>query len=323
MVVSESLVGNTDIIDVDVVERVQPALDVVRLTFARTDGGEFPEWEPGAHIDILLDDDTVRQYSLCGDPARRDALTVAVLREAAGRGGSARVHDELVEGVRTRLRGPRNHFPLAAAPRYVFIAGGIGITPIMAMLRSMAATAPDAWQLFYGGRTLASMAFAEDLTAEFGERVTLVPQDVAGLLDLAGVVADAGDAAIYACGPEPMLVALEEVCARADRPAPHLERFAPKEIDDSDNRDFVVEIVSTGQQFPVEANTSVLDTLLANGISIPFSCTEGTCGTCETGVLGGDIEHRDSILTEDEQAVGDVMFVCVSRCRSAVLKLDL
>lgn len=96
----------------------------------------------GAHIDILLDDDTVRQYSLCGDPARRDALTVAVLREPAGRGGSARVHDELVDGVRTRLRGPRNHFPLAAAPRYTFIAGGIGITPIMAMLRSVAATAP-------------------------------------------------------------------------------------------------------------------------------------------------------------------------------------
>jgi ferredoxin-NADP reductase len=176
---------------------------VVRLTLRHPDGQPLPAWEPGAHIDLALTGELVRQYSLCGDPHDSSILQVAVLREQAGRGGSQYVHDTLTPGQRVHVRGPRNHFPLVDARRYLFIAGGIGITPILPMIAEVAARGRD-WQLVYGGRTRASMAFREELERRRPGQVEIHPQDERGLLDLpAWLAVPADDTAVYCCGPGP------------------------------------------------------------------------------------------------------------------------
>lgn len=295
---------------------------VVTVTLADPDGGAVPEWEPGAHIDLVLGDVT-RQYSLCGDPADTTSLRIAVLRESDGRGGSVYVHDKLEIGDVIEVGGPRNHFALVEAPSYVFVAGGIGITPILPMVRALACQGKP-WRLLYGGRTRGSMAFAGDLESGHPERVRICPQDESGLLDLA-VTLDAADpgAAVYCCGPEPLLRAIEAECGERDHLALHIERFAPKEVATAPAGAFEVELARSGAVVTVAESESVLDALQRSGAEVDFSCREGTCGTCEVAVLAGRPEHRDSVLTEDEQAANDAMMICVSRSSTPRLVLDL
>ncbi|HVV12983.1 PDR/VanB family oxidoreductase [Amycolatopsis sp.] len=295
---------------------------VVRLTLRDPSGAPLPAWEPGAHVDLVPRPDLVRQYSLCGDPADRSALTVAVLREQHGRGGSRYVHDELSEGDRLRIRGPRNHFALAEARRYLFIAGGIGITPIVPMLAAAEARGAD-WRLVYGGRTRASMAFREELCTAYGDRVSVWPQDEMGLLDLDGLLAEPRtDTAVYCCGPEPLLAAVEERCGAWPPGALHVERFSPKESA-APNGSFEVELAQSGRVVKVPENMSILQAIEDAGVTVLSSCREGTCGTCETSVLEGVPEHRDSLLTDEERAANDTMMICVSRCAAGRLVLDL
>jgi ferredoxin-NADP reductase len=296
---------------------------VVRLTLRSPDGADLPEWEPGAHLDLALGE-LIRQYSLCGDPRDRSVLQVAVLREPAGRGGSAHVHDLLGEGDAVRVRGPRNHFPLVEAKRYLFVAGGIGITPILPMVAAAAEAGAD-WRLVYGGRTRASMAFASALVAEYPDRVEICPQDETGLLDLDGLLVEPDpDTAVYCCGPEPLLLAVEERCATWPDDALHVERFAPKEgATDGPSESFEVELAQTGTVLTVPADRSVLEVIEDSGVPVLSSCQEGTCGTCETAVLAGAVDHRDSLLTDEEQAANDTMFVCVSRAAPGCPRLTL
>jgi ferredoxin-NADP reductase len=297
---------------------------VVQLTLRDPAGADLPAWEPGAHVDLVLTDDLTRQYSLCGDPAERSVLQVAVLREQEGRGGSAHVHDVLAEGDVVRVRGPRNHFALVDAPRYLFLAGGIGITPILPMIAAAEAAGAD-WRLVYGGRTRASMAFRDRLEELHPDRVDVRPQDETGLLDLAALLGEPAEGtAVYCCGPEPLLAAVEERCAGWPAGALHLERFAPKAgADDGPREAFEVELAQTGTTLTVPADRSILDVVEAAGVGVLSSCQEGTCGTCETGVLEGVPDHRDSVLTAEEQAANDAMMICVSRSCSARLVLDL
>ncbi|MFB9688764.1 PDR/VanB family oxidoreductase [Amycolatopsis plumensis] len=294
----------------------KPAEGVVRLTLRAPDGGSLPPWEPGAHIDLLLPG-FVRQYSLCGDPADSSAYVVAVLREPDGRGGSAYVHDSLAEGDRVQAEGPRNHFPLVDAERYLFIAGGIGITPILPMLEKVARSGRE-WQLVYGGRTRASMAFASELSVH-GDRVTFRPQDEHGLLDLPTLLTAARPGtAVYCCGPEPLLAALEALGPQDL----HVERFTPApEL--GERTAFEVELAGSGRVLPVPADRSILEVVEEAGVPVLSSCREGTCGTCETGVLGGEPDHRDSVLTAEERLENEVMMLCVSRACSPRLVLDL
>ncbi|WP_369173933.1 2Fe-2S iron-sulfur cluster-binding protein [Streptomyces sp. R28] len=303
-----------------VVDRKEFAADgVLALTLRHPLGEELPAWEPGAHIDVVLGPELERQYSLCGDPADRSAWRIAVLREPDGRGGSAHVHEQLGQGDKVRVRGPRNHFALRPAPRYRFIAGGIGITPILPMLAAAEAEGAQ-WTLLYGGRTRRSMAFTEELS-RYGDRVTVAPQDEAGLLDLASVLDDVPESTlVYCCGPGPLLDAVE---ARCPAGLLHVERFAPKEQEDGANTEFEVELAQSGKTLTVSPDVSVLDAVRAAGVEVLFSCTEGTCGTCETDVLDGTPEHRDSVLTQEEQESGETMMICVSRCRGKRLVLDL
>ncbi|MGW9266465.1 PDR/VanB family oxidoreductase [Gordonia terrae] len=299
---------------------------VVSLTLVDPDGNPLPAWEPGAHLDLILGPDLIRQYSLCGEVTDRDRLRVAVLREPAGRGGSSRVHDELTVGELIAVKGPRNNFPLVDAPAYLFVAGGIGITPLKPMIDEVHARGAD-WTLLYGGRTAAGMAFGEALAQQHPEHVALRPQDEYGLLDLARAVAEVpAGTAVYCCGPEPLLVAIEEVCRGRSDIQLHVERFAPKVVaqdGESTAEAFEVVLEQSGRSVTVPADKSVLDTLLDDGIDVDFSCREGTCGTCEQVVLDGVPDHRDSVLSEDEQAANDCMMVCVSRSCTPRLVLDL
>ncbi|HVW43960.1 MAG TPA: PDR/VanB family oxidoreductase [Amycolatopsis sp.] len=295
---------------------------VVGLTLRHPDGAQLPPWEPGAHVDLLLRPDLVRQYSLCGDPAGRSVLEVAVLRERAGRGGSDFVHDVLRPGDRVRMRGPRNHFPLVDARRYLFIAGGIGITPIVPMIAAADAIGAE-WQLTYGGRTRSSMAFREELTQKYGDRVLVRPRDEYGLLDLDSVFDTAtSGTAVYCCGPEPLLAAVEDRCAQAPSLSLHTERFSPKETT-GERTTFDIELARSGRTLTVPADRSILEVAEDAGLPVLSSCREGTCGTCETGVLEGVPDHRDSLLTAEEQAANDTMMICVSRSCGRKLVLDL
>ncbi|AYC37278.1 PDR/VanB family oxidoreductase [Streptomyces griseorubiginosus] len=303
-----------------VVERRESAADgVLALTLRHPLGEQLPAWEPGAHIDVLLGPGLERQYSLCGDPADRARWRIAVLREPVGRGGSAHVHEQVNQGDKVRVRGPRNHFALRPAPRYLFIAGGIGITPILPMLAAAEAAGAQ-WTLLYGGRTRNSMAFTEELS-RYGDRVTVAPQDETGLLDLPSVLDGVPEGTlVYCCGPGPLLDAVEQRCPAG---LLHVERFAPKEQEEGENTEFEVELAQTGTRVTVPADVSVLDAVRASGVEVLFSCTEGTCGTCETDVLEGTPDHRDSVLTDEEREAGETMMICVSRCRGKRLVLDL
>ncbi|MFD6491779.1 PDR/VanB family oxidoreductase [Streptomyces sp. NPDC060188] len=309
---------NTDESELVVARRESVADGVVALTLRHPRGAELPGWEPGAHIDLVLGPGLERQYSLCGDPAERREWRIAVLREPDGRGGSAQVHDRLAEGTAVRARGPRNHFALAPAPRYRFVAGGIGITPILPMLAAAEAAGAQ-WTLLYGGRTRRSMAFTAELE-RFGQRVTLAPQDETGLLDLTELDGVPGGTLVYCCGPGPLLDAVEAACP-ADRL--RVERFRPKLQEPHGEREFEVVLERSGRTVTVAPGVSVLDTVRAAGVEVLFSCTEGTCGTCETDVLDGTPDHRDSVLSDEEREAGGTMLICVSRCHGKRLVLDL
>jgi ferredoxin-NADP reductase len=308
--------------DVVVVRKEKIADDAVSLTL-RTSARPLPTWSPGAHVDVVLPSKKVRQFSLCGDPEAHDEWRLGVLREQSGRGGSAYVFDELAEGDRLTVRGPRNHFALAPAPDYLFIAGGIGITPILPMLRE-ATRAGARWRLWYGGRRSSSMAFVDEL-ADYGDRVRLWPQDERGLLPLDELLADRGGCTlVYCCGPAPLLEAVEQRCVMWPPGALHVERFTPAVTAQAvDDQPFEVELARSRKTLKVLPGTSILQAVEASGVFVLSSCQEGTCGTCETEVLEGTPDHRDSVLTDAERAVGDVMMICVSRSKGSRLVLDL
>lgn len=297
---------------------------VVLLTLRDPEGRPLPEWQPGAHIDLVLRPDLVRQYSLCGDPGDRSRFQVAVLREPESRGGSSYVHDVLAEGESVRIRGPRNHFPLVKAKRYLFIAGGIGITPILPMVAAVNATRAD-WHLVYGGRTRASMAFGETLQRAYGERVSLRPQDEYGLLDLPSLLGKPQrKTAVYSCGPEPLLAAVEAGCEKWPSGSLYLERFAPKkDVTAGPHTTFKVELAQSGKTLKISEDMSILEAVENAGVPVMTSCEEGICGTCETKVLAGEIDHRDSVLNDEDRAAGDTMMICVSRAKGDRLVLDL
>lgn len=311
------------------VEQVQREADgVVSLRLVHPDGKPLPEWSPGAHVDLVLPSGLVRQYSLCGDPGDLSGYRIGVLREADGRGGSQEIHDTALTGRELGVRGPRNHFPLVEAPRYLFLAGGIGITPILAMARD-ASRRGVPWRLVYGGRTRATMAFLDELRALPGAQVELVPQDDCGLLPLERVLDSVeGDTAVYCCGPEPMIRAVEEACGRRlPTGALHVERFsassAPPPLVPEAAATFEVELASSAVVLTVPPDRTVLDVVREVLPTVPYSCEEGFCGACETAVLDGVPEHHDTILTDSERTSNATMMICVGRASSPRLVLDL
>ncbi|WP_018599958.1 PDR/VanB family oxidoreductase [Mycobacterium sp. 155] len=302
-------------------ERRDESEGVISLILQRPDGGELPSWEPGSHIDLVLDSDLIRQYSLSSDPSDHTQWRVGVLREPAGRGGSEFIFGKLHTGDHVQVSAPRNNFALESASKYLFIAGGIGITPILPMITQANAEGAD-WTLLYGGRTRRSMAFVDEL-ARFGDRVTIAPQDEVGLLDIATAVAESPGAHVYACGPEPLLKAVEaQMVSALDNL--HVERFAPKDVETSwEDEEFEVEFVDSGITVTVPVGRSILAVAEEAGVPVFSSCGEGTCGTCLTTIVSGRAEHRDSILSEGEQQEQTSMLICVSRAERGCPRLEL
>lgn len=311
-------------LDFVVVARFPASDSVVVLDLASADGAPLPAWTPGSHIDLEVGDGLIRQYSLCGDPGDTSTYRIGVLLEESSRGGSAYVHDKMWPGSTVAGRGPRNRFTLEEAPSYVFVAGGVGITPILPMLGA-ATRSGASWHLHYGGRSVSTMAFAADLRAEHNSKVSLLPQDVHGLLDLGAILATVGpETLVYCCGPAPLLDAVEEACAVAAPGRLRVERFtAPPTDGAAASQVFEVEIASTGQIVEVGADLSTLEALEDAGVIVDWSCREGVCGTCQVAVLSGAVDHRDAVLDEEEREAGKLMQVCVSRASGTRLVLDL
>ena len=309
--------------DLRVESKLQVADGVVTLTLRQIADSPLPRWSPGAHVDLILDGVPTRQYSLCGDPADHHLWRLGILRDAEGGGGSRFVHDQLQDGDKVRVRGPRNNFGLAASPRYLFIAGGIGITPILPMIAAAQSASAD-WRLLYGGRHRASMAFLGELT-RYGDRVTVAPQDETGLLDLDSLLGTPQpDTLVYCCGPEPLLAAVEQRCGAWPLRSLHVERFSARPLTAPVRAEaFEVELARSELTLTIPPDRSILDVVEEAGVGVLSSCAEGTCGTCETAVLDGLPDHRDSVLTAEERRAGDCMMICVSRSCAERLVLDL
>ncbi|MBT2523476.1 PDR/VanB family oxidoreductase [Arthrobacter sp. ISL-28] len=306
-----------------VTAKTKAADGVVALTLDHPEGRRLPDWTPGSHIDIVLPSGINRQYSLCGDRWDAHSYRIAVLHEAQGRGGSAYIHEQLTEGTTVALGGPRNNFPLAPSEKYLFIAGGIGITPMLPMIQQADLLGAE-WKLLYLGRSRNTMAFLDELAA-YGDRVVVMAKDESGPCRLQELIGDPqADTKVYVCGPQRLLTAVERHCADWPVGLLRVEHFAAKAHGAPARATaFEVELARAGLSVTVRPDQSILDAVQNAGVSVLTSCREGTCGTCEVTVLDGDPDHRDSILGDADRAAGHCMFPCVSRSCSDRLVLDL
>ncbi|WP_234391190.1 PDR/VanB family oxidoreductase [Nocardia suismassiliense] len=293
----------------------------VALTLAADGAATLPDWAPGAHIDLVLPSGLVRQYSLYGDPAETGTYRVAVLREPNGRGGSAEIHT-LRAGTSIGIRGPRNNFPLVDADTYLFIAGGIGITPFLLMIDRLHRSGAD-WRLIYRGRSLPTMAFATALTKQYPGRVTLLPADTHPRPDLDDLLRNTPEGvAVYCCGPERLISAVES--AMGAQATLHTERFAASNrATDRTNAPFEAELRRSGVVVPVPANRTLLSAIQDIDPTVDLSCEDGVCGSCATRVLAGLPDHRDDVLQAGERDRVDIIYPCVSRARGERIVLDV
>jgi ferredoxin-NADP reductase len=300
--------------------------NVVALTLVAPDRRALPAWHPGAHLDLRLPSGRVRQYSLCGEPGQRSSYRIAVRRIPDGGGGSVEVHDTLTVGSTVTTSGPRNAFPMTVpghgspARRVRFIAGGIGITPILPML-GLAEQLGVPWSMVYAGRSVGSIPFLDEVRA-FGPRIEIRTDDVRGVPSADDLLGDCpAGTTVYACGPPPMLTLIRERLRHRTDVELHFERFGPPPV--IGGQKFTVVVDSTGQRITVGAEESLLGALRRSGVNPPYSCQQGFCGTCRTRVLDGAVLRGDNVLTSDEHDQG-LMLTCVSRADAgSELRLDL
>ena len=305
------------------------AASVITIDLVAANGRDLPPFTPGSHIDLLMTtaegERVERQYSLCGDVADRTRYRVAVLRESDGKGGSELAHT-LRPGDALRIRGPRNHFHFEPAPGapVIFVAGGIGITPFLAMAAEAAAQGIE-FELHYAGRSRSAMAFVAELENTYGERAHVYDASAGARLDVAEVLGNAPRGSeVYCCGPVRLVQAVEQAVTAWPAGSVHVEHFEAKEFGEPLWRDtFEVELALSGMTLDVPPDRTILEVVEENGVLVVSSCRRGTCGTCETPVVDGEIEHRDSVLTPEEQADGETMMICVSRANCSRLVLDL
>jgi vanillate monooxygenase ferredoxin subunit len=301
---------------------------VVVLDLQPADGGLFPEYEAGAHVDVLVHradsgGAVVRQYSLCGTPGDRKQYRIAVLRDEQSRGGSVAMHG-LQVGHYLRISAPRNNFRLAAVSHHRLFAGGIGITPLLAMARQLDASGGE-YTLHYCARTATDVSFAPLFKEHPRVTVHLDDGPHERKLDLRR---DLGrpepDAAVYVCGPGPFIdyVLAEATALGWPAQSLHKERFTPTAAPAEPGEAFTVRLASSGAEYPVSPDETILDVLARNGVEASFSCQQGICGECIVKVLAGQPDHRDDVLSDDERANG-LFTPCCSRASTPVIELDL
>lgn len=302
------------------------ARDVAVIELRDPRGGELPPFSPGAHLEIRLSDSIVRHYSLCNHPAERERYCIGVGLARDSGGGSKLIHDTVKVGTTLTVSEPRNNFPLdLTADEFVFVAGGIGITPIMSMILQCEA-AGKRWRLYYCARNRYRMAFYEDLQHISQGRCIFHFDDEANgaLFDASSVLGALPETThVYCCGPGSLMSAVKDATSRHPQEKVHFEWFTAAEAQKSDDKPFRVRIRSTGARYDVPPGRTILEVLEDNGLSIPCSCREGLCATCKTGVLSGVPDHRDHVMSDGERARGDQMLICVSRAVSDELELDV
>lgn len=314
--------------------------DVAALTFAHPDGADLPAWQPGCHLDFHLPSGLRRQYSLCGDPQDRSVYRVAVRKIPDGGGGSAQMH-ALAVGDAVTVRGPRNGFPFTPRPRMLFIAGGIGVTPILPMVRAAQRLGLD-WHFLYSGRSRDTLPFLDEVAAWDLGRVTVRLDEEHGVPTAADLLAPgtsaadgadaAGGCAVYVCGPPPMIEAVRAGLGQGGRwgdgrreggrwegAALHFERFSAPPV--RDGAPFEVQLARTGEVLQVPSDESALAVIRRARPDVGYSCQQGFCGSCKVRVLAGQVEHHDTRLAEADRA--DSMLICVSRSQGGRLVLDL
>ncbi|HJT02231.1 MAG TPA: PDR/VanB family oxidoreductase [Pseudonocardiaceae bacterium] len=293
--------------------------DARSLRLVAANGTELPRWQPGSHLEVLLPSGRRRHYSLCGDPADRHCYRIAVRRIADGGSGSRELHDLVGPGSALTVHGPRNAFPFVPAPAYLFLAGGIGITPILPMVKQAAAGGVP-WQLVYTGRSRSSMPFLDELSELDPDRVGIRPYDKHGFPTGAELLEYASPGAtVYCCGPAPMIAGVRRALPASAAAALQFERFTAPPI--LDGVPFEVALQRSNRVLTVPADRSALEIIREAVPDVAYSCQQGFCGTCRTRVLSGDVEHRDRVLTEHERA--DTMTICVSRSRGGRIVLDV
>lgn len=310
-----------------VISKAEIATDIHRFELASPDGGALPAFTPGAHIEVETPCGLVRKYSLCNDPDACAAYEIAVKREATGEGGSRDLIDNAAVGARLRVSAPRNDFPLATnVANFLFIAGGIGVTPILSMARHLNASGAARYRLYYLTRDRAATAFVDELAGpEFAGKV-IVHHDGGNpdrMLDLWPILEKPQGRHLYCCGPRPLMESVRDMSGHWSSAAVHFEDFgATKPAHKPQDKPFAVRLARSGSRIEVPADVSLLDALRANGVNVPSSCESGTCGTCKTKLLSGDVEHRDLVLADFEKPTN--IMLCVSRSRDGgELVLDL
>jgi len=298
------------------------ASGVISLQLTAADGGALPSFEPGAHIDLTLPNGALRQYSLCGDPSDTSQYRLGV-RAIDGGASSGFIHRQLRPGDLVTVSTPRNNFPFVDAARYVFVAGGIGITPLIAMMRA-ASAGNRPWTLFYCNRRNEDAPFLAEIEALGGE-ISLHASEAGTRLDIKQRLATARkDTMVYCCGPERLMTAVEEATATWPEGSVRFEWFTPRQRPDGETSGgFDVVCQASGLTVTVPPDKSILAALTESGIDLPSSCEQGICGTCEVRVISGDVDHRDSILSSGERAANQSMMICVSRARCSRLVLDV
>ena len=307
--------------------RAEPvARDIQLFELRDPEGVILPGFTAGAHLNLRTPGGLLRKYSLCNDPAENDRYVIAVKRDASGRGGSMDLVDHVKAGDMIEVSPPENAFPLApGAKNFIFIAGGIGITPIMAMIRSLVAGGSATFKLFYLTRDAASTAFMEELSQPALKAKVKIHHDEgdpARSFDLWPALEKPGPAHVYCCGPRPLMDAVRDMTGHWNRAQIHFESFEDAETKRrADNKPFKVRIASSGAVVEVGSHQSILEAMRECGHSVASSCESGTCGTCRTGLLEGEAEHRDLVLSPEEHA--SQIMLCVSRSRSPELVIDL
>ena len=298
--------------------------DIAFFELRRADGGDLPPFSAGAHVTLRIPNGDLRKYSLCNDPGERDRYCIAVKRDAIGRGGSVNLIDEAREGDEIAVSEPRNDFELVPAQHYLFIAGGIGITPILSMIRHIRATGQGKFKLIYLTRSAETTAFLDELKApEFRGMVTIHHDqgEMDNALDLWPVLEKPGMAHLYCCGPRGLMQAVRDMTGHWSSARVHFEDFTPPgAMTKPDDVAFYVKLAQSGESYEVPVGKTILDVLRAHGHDVPSSCESGTCGSCRTKLLAGEVDHRDLALADYEKA--DSIMVCVSRGLSDIT-LDL
>ncbi len=318
---------DSPVLELKVIAAETRSANVMVYEFARADGGKLPEWQAGAHLDVVVAPEYLRQYSMCGNPAHRHSYQIGVLREDQGRGGSALMHRIFSTGRKVFVAKPVNHFPLheTATKSYLF-GGGIGITPMIAMAHRLHSIGAD-FEIHYSGRSRAAMGFIEQILGfAWSDQLSLHISDEGTRADLLSLLNEPpAGAHVYTCGAEPYMQSVMKTAERAGIPEDHrhLEYFSVPEVPDYENHEFVIKLVKSGKQVVVPSDQSAAEVLVEHGISINIKCSDGLCGVCQCGLVSGDVEHRDFVLSKTQQQ--STFITCQSRAAqpNGVLELDL